>query len=104
MENKQIVEKMWRESLRGKLFTQEVCNVCQHSTPNTCDCAREKFIKTLTEEQISKFIELQKPKNRQQLWQTECEKLQKYNGRAPCVDCKGVNKFTCECAKKRFLD
>jgi hypothetical protein len=54
--NKEIINEMFEESLKGYAFTQVICHKCGNSTPGTCECARKRFYDELTKEEFDSYL------------------------------------------------
>lgn len=103
------IEALFKESSHPWLgHTCACCSTCGGGDPSLCECARERFMKKLTEDDITAFL------NRDKNWKTtraldiekawihHCKQWERVKN-MPCKKCRVANQFTCACAKKFYI-
>jgi hypothetical protein len=55
-ERDKIIGAMWADSIKGKFGTCAICNTCGGASTSFCKCRYEKFVKSVTDQQIQEYL------------------------------------------------
>lgn len=54
-ERNRIINEMWERHISGSMGTCCMCSTCGGSSTSFCDCAKDKYFRTVTEDKIDEY-------------------------------------------------
>ncbi|AYV83122.1 MAG: hypothetical protein Hyperionvirus4_87 [Hyperionvirus sp.] len=114
IKDEHFLDLMWGESISGTYGLTVICNVCDGGSRSFCICAKNKFINSITFENLQSFKEQKGYRKWREDYKNEIEEFWQYkvdcnnslfgkHFQIKCAKCHG-NNFVCECQKKKYLD